>query len=192
MGTRPLRDAPRDLSSIASLEESLILPHFTSDDAFSIGVAIRHRLRSLSNLAAVVSISLANTNNLLFHATSRPGIQPDNDIWVSRKRKTVLRWGVSTWFMHNKFKGDEAEFARKYGLGGEAGSYAIHGGGVPIRVQGVEGIVGVLVVSGLKQQEDHMVVIEALEEFLEQERRGADGSRGLEREGSDGSTLHER
>jgi len=124
----------------------------------------------------VVSISLANSSNLLFHAVSRPGIQPDNDIWVARKRKTVLRWGVSTWFMHNKFKGDEEAFSKKYMLGGEAaGTYAIHGGGVPVRVTGVEGIVGVVVVSGLKQDQDHMVVIEALGEFLEQCGKEASG-----------------
>ncbi|KIW72136.1 hypothetical protein PV04_00356 [Phialophora macrospora] len=168
MSAGPLRTAPRDLPSISRLEDSLLLPHFTADDAFSIGVAIRQRLRALSPNPAVVSISHANSQNLLFHATSRPGIQPDNDIWVARKRKTVQRWCVSTWFMHNKFQGDEAEFARKYalGMGPEAGSYAIHGGGVPVRVKGVEGIVGVVVVSGLKQEEDHMVVVEALEEFV--------------------------
>ncbi len=84
--------------------------------------------------------------------------------------------------MHNKFKGDEGEFARKYALGVEAGGYAIHGGGVPIRVKGVEGIVGVLVVSGLKQQEDHMVVIEALQEFVEQSKKGTDTSSELEKD----------
>ena len=52
-----------------------------------------------------------------------------------------------------------------YMLGQTAGEYAIHGGGVPVRVKGVEGVVGVIVVSGLKQEEDHMVVIEALQMF---------------------------
>ena len=60
----------------------------------------------------------------------------------------------------------EAAFANKYALGATTGEYAIHGGGVPVRVKGVEGVVGVIVVSGLKQEEDHMVVIEALEEFI--------------------------
>ncbi|OAL38466.1 hypothetical protein AYO20_02115 [Fonsecaea nubica] len=182
-GHHPLREAPRDLSEIAEQEERLVLPHFTADDALDIGLSIRNRLRALSHLAAVVSISLANSSNLLFHAVSRPGVQPDNDIWVSRKRKTVLRWGVSTWFMHNKFKGDEEAFARKYMLGGEAGgTFAIHGGGVPVRVKGVEGVVGVVVVSGLKQDQDHMVVIEALEEFIKQcgkeAERGGQGGEG--------------
>jgi len=34
-----------------------------------------------------------------------------------------------------------------------------------VRVKGVEGVVGVIVVSGLKQEEGHMVVIEALQMF---------------------------
>ena len=74
--------------------------------------------------------------------------------------------------MHVKLGGDEGKFAEKYQLTGErAGEYAIHGGGVPVRVRGVEGVVGVVVVSGLKQQEDHMVVVEGVEEF----KRGLEG-----------------
>ena len=38
-------------------------------------------------------------------------------------------------------------------LGESAGDYAIHGGGVPVRVKGVEGVVAVIVVSGLAQHE---------------------------------------
>jgi uncharacterized protein (UPF0303 family) len=68
--------------------------------------------------------------------------------------------------MHNKMQGNEKAFAESYMLGQNAGEYAIHGGGVPVRVEGVEGVVGVTVVNGLKQEEDHQVVVEALEMFL--------------------------
>jgi uncharacterized protein (UPF0303 family) len=69
--------------------------------------------------------------------------------------------------MHVKFEGDERAFAAKYGLGPEeAGRYAIHGGAVPVRVKGVEGVVACVVVSGLKQHEDHGVVVEVMEEYL--------------------------
>lgn len=44
--------------------------------------------------------------------------------------------------------------------------YAIHGGGFPVRVRGVEGIVAVIVVSGLRQDLDHMIIYESLKEFL--------------------------
>jgi len=69
--------------------------------------------------------------------------------------------------MHHKMGGREDTFREKYMLGERAGEYAIHGGGVPVRVRGVEGIVAVVVVSGLKQQEDHQIVVEALEGLME-------------------------
>ena len=68
--------------------------------------------------------------------------------------------------MNVKFGGDEHTFATKFALGVHAGEYAIHGGGVPVRVEGVEGVVAVVVVSGLKQEEDHMVVIEGIEDCI--------------------------
>jgi uncharacterized protein (UPF0303 family) len=44
--------------------------------------------------------------------------------------------------------------------------YAIYGGAVPSRVRGIEGIVAVVVVSGLKQsgREDHGVIVEVIKE----------------------------
>ncbi len=38
--------------------------------------------------------------------------------------------------------------------------------GVPVRVQGYDGVV-VVVVSGLKQEQDHMVVVEGFEECIQ-------------------------
>lgn len=70
--------------------------------------------------------------------------------------------------MGAKFKGDEVAFAAKNALTGErAGEYAIHGGAVPVFVKGVEGLVAVITVSGLAQEEDHGVVVEALRKFKE-------------------------
>lgn len=112
-----------------------------------------------------MNIALANSNQLLFHTVSRTGTAPANDIWVSRKRKAVLRWGMSTYALHIKMNGDEEGFKTRYQLGNSAGEYAIHGGGVPIRVKSVEGIVAVVVVSGLKQEEDHAIAVEALQQL---------------------------
>ena len=69
--------------------------------------------------------------------------------------------------MHNKMKGDEAAFAAKYALGQRAGEFAIHGGGWPVRVRGVEGVVAVVVVSGLKQEQDHGLIVMCVSELLE-------------------------
>jgi uncharacterized protein (UPF0303 family) len=113
----------------------------------------------------VVNIALANSQSVIFHAASRSGILPDNDIWVARKRNTVLRWGVPSWALNNKYKGDAEAFAVKFGLGTKASEFAIYGGGFPVRIKGVEGVVAVIVVSGLKQDQDHQVIVEALEKF---------------------------
>ncbi|KAJ3815249.1 hypothetical protein F5876DRAFT_31097 [Lentinula aff. lateritia] len=156
---------PRDIKTIAEIEQSLTFSSFTADTAWEVGNALRSRLLDFPD-PAVINISLANGNQLLFHSVTRSGTQPDNDSWVARKRATVLRWGCSTWYMHNKLKGDEALFAAKYMLGERAREYAIHGGGFPIRVKGVEGIIGVIVVSGLKQEQDHQVVVETLEHYI--------------------------
>ena len=97
-----------------------------------------------------------------------PGVQPDNEVWVQRKRRSVLRWGCSTWSLNLKFAGDEDVFAAKFGMSrDQAGAYSIHGGGVPIRVRGVEGVVAVVVVSGLKQHEDHGVIVDVVKENWE-------------------------
>ncbi|KZF19725.1 hypothetical protein L228DRAFT_271045 [Xylona heveae TC161] len=180
MSTFTLRDPPNDLTTILSIENKLQLPSFTSDTAFELGSLIRSRLRESFARPAIVSITHANSDQLLFHAVSKPGpagpgtvvggagtvgTAPDNDIWAARKRRTVLRFGTSTWYMRAKC-GTEEAFKAKFALGERAGDYAIHGGGFPVRVRGVEGLVGVIVVSGLKMEEDHQVIVQCLEEYL--------------------------
>lgn len=38
----------------------------------------------------------------------------------------------------------------------------------PIRVRGVEGVVAVVVVSGLKQEQDHGIIVQTVAEMLEE------------------------
>jgi uncharacterized protein (UPF0303 family) len=156
----------RDLDEIDRLDSSLVFPHFTSDTAWTLGNLLRQRLSPLPS-PVVIDISLAQGQHCVFRATTHSGTTPDNDSWVSRKRATVLRFGKSTWFMHNKLQGDEAAFAAKYALGTRAGEYAIHGGGWPVRVRGVEGVAAVVVVSGLKQEQDHGIIVQCVSELLE-------------------------
>jgi uncharacterized protein (UPF0303 family) len=96
-------------------------------------------------------------------STIGSGTNLDNASWVARKTKTVLRFGIPSYALGVKFGGDETMFRKIFGMGEEeAGAYAIHGGAVPVQVKGVEGIAAVIVVSGLKQDEDHGVVVEIL------------------------------
>jgi uncharacterized protein (UPF0303 family) len=158
-----------DLEEIHLIEDSLTFPTFTSQTAWTLGSLLRTKLVAFPK-PTVIDISLAHSNHCLFHCTTHSGTTPDNDHWVARKRNTVLRWGISTWYMHNKFSGDEAGFAAKFALGQHAGQYAIHGGGWPVRVRGVEGIVAVVVVSGLRQEQDHGIIVQTVSEMLEELR----------------------
>ena len=141
------------LEGIAALENSLVFRSFTSDTAFAIGMHIRNRLLATASKPAVVSVSFADPNQLLFHACSKPGTIHENETWITRKRKTVLRWDCSSYLMNRKFGGDEQSFADTYALGAQAGEYAIYGGGVPVRVEGREGVVAVILVSGLAHED---------------------------------------
>jgi uncharacterized protein (UPF0303 family) len=155
------------LDEVIVKQTALQFLHFTFADAWIIGNLLRERLLPHTK-PVVISIlrSPPPLHHVLFQTTTGPGTAPDNDIWVARKARTVFRFGIPTWAMHVKFHGDEKAFAAKYGLGPEeAATYAIHGGAVPITVIGVEGVVAVVVVSGLKQDEDHAVVMEVLEDY---------------------------
>ncbi|KAG5807867.1 hypothetical protein H9Q74_007668 [Fusarium xylarioides] len=167
MAPTPLGTSLSSFAEITAQEKTLVLPHFTAEDAFDIGILIQDRLREVTETAAVINITLANNHQLLFHATSRPGTVPENDNWVARKRNFVLRFGMSTWAGHHLFEmGNEDLFKARFQLGETAGDYAIHGGGFPVCVKGVKGPIAAIVVSGLAQQEDHQVIVESLQVFL--------------------------
>ncbi|KAF5654216.1 hypothetical protein F25303_1597 [Fusarium sp. NRRL 25303] len=163
--TEVILKPPSDLEELKADCDSFTFTSFTTEDAFVLGNLLYARLYpyAVKGKPTVISIALANTSQVVYQTVTGPGTAPDNEQWVRRKRNTVLRFGNSTWFMHNKFKGDEVAFAAKYGIAdSNKGDYAIHGGAIPIRVQGVEGIVAVVVVSGLKQDEDHGVIADVI------------------------------
>lgn len=116
-----------DYDSLVAHERSLLFPSFTASDAFALGSLIRSRIREWLPSAppAVVHIALAS-GNVLFHGITDPprkeqgqGVVPDNDDWIKRKKATVLRWGISSYAMHVKMKGDQEAFAEKYMLAGQ-------------------------------------------------------------------------
>ncbi|PKY03309.1 DUF967 domain protein [Aspergillus campestris IBT 28561] len=188
---RPLPPASTDPVVLTAQESSpsVLFPTFTATTAWTLGLSLRERILSLPSSQrrpALISISLGGaypSPHVVFQCATEPGTVADNEEWVRRKRATVLRWGVSSWLMRRKvlaglgaLEGGEREkevegafvrkFALKSGSGGPADEYAIHGGGFPVRVTGVDGVVGVIVVSGLKQEDDHQVVVETVREFV--------------------------
>jgi hypothetical protein len=117
---RPLAEAPRDLPSITSQEHANTLPYWNATVAFQLGIALRTRLLAFEKPTVINISTISEPGHVLFHAVTHSGTELDNDFWVKRKRNAVIRFGCSTWFLQNKFGGDEEGFARKMGLGGRA------------------------------------------------------------------------
>ena len=99
---------------------------------------------------------------VIFHA-SLPGSTADNDAWIARKARVVLTTGNSTMYERVSAEEQGIDWYATKGLPEE--THAIHGGGLPLNAKGM-GCVGILLISGLPQVQDHLLGVEVLTEFL--------------------------
>jgi len=140
-------------------ERILILPLLDLNEAIEIG-EITKSLADLRTLPIAIEVRLGNWT--IYHV-SLPGSTPENDWWMSRKARTVMLKHHST--MYERVSAEErgVDWHEENNLLDE--THAIHGGGLPLTTKN-EGFVGVLLISGLPQVEDHLLVVEVLTEFL--------------------------
>jgi uncharacterized protein (UPF0303 family) len=113
-----------------------------------------------------VTIDITRGEHQLFHA-SLPGTSADNDEWVKRKVRLVYRFGHSSFYMGQFLKSKGKRIEDSYLI--PESQYAPHGGCFPVIVKGT-GMVGTVTVSGLPQEEDHKLVVQAIREFLAKEQ----------------------
>ena len=147
------------VATLAAEEEDLQFTSFTNDDAWELGTALVEFARRQE---APVAVDISRNHHRLFHV-ALPGATPDNDAWIERKTRVVNRFGHSTLYMRQSSVERGTTFEAEFGL--DPLRYAAHGGGVPVVVRAV-GPVGVVVVSGLPQLEDHRLVVAALRAHL--------------------------
>lgn len=167
--TTPLPfDLPLD--KIDEQEGQCILLGFNADYAFELGSQIRQRAKN-ADKCIVIDITTV-TGLTWFRATSGLGTNLDNQNWVARKRNAVIRFGRSSFFLGCKMRQQGKTLQEAYGVSDT--EYAAHGGGFPIRVNGVEGPVAVVTVSGLPQVEDHTLVFQCLRDFAAQQKKEMD------------------
>jgi uncharacterized protein (UPF0303 family) len=154
-----MSDSFPSVAELAAEEEELQFSSFTNDDAWELGTALRELAR---RQGAPVAIDISRNHHQLFRA-ALPGATPDNDAWIGRKQRVVHRFGHSTLHVRQTFVERGTTFEEQSGL--DPQRYAAHGGGFPVLVRSV-GPVGVLVVSGLPQLEDHRLIVAALRAHL--------------------------
>ncbi|MFI7382966.1 heme-degrading domain-containing protein [Streptomyces sp. NPDC049813] len=148
-----------DVPALEEQERRLVLDSFTYDDAWALGTLLVELARERR---APVAVDITRGGQQLFHA-ALPGSTPDNDAWIARKRRVVERYQSSSYLVGSRFRAKGTTFEDSSRLDPDA--YAAHGGAFPLTVRGA-GVVGVVVVSGLPQIEDHALVVEALERFI--------------------------
>ncbi|MFK4149451.1 heme-degrading domain-containing protein [Streptomyces sp. NPDC004065] len=164
------RSAPEITPTVEELEAEerrLVLRRFTYEDAWALGSLLVELARERQ---APVAVDIHRAGQQLFHA-ALPGSTPDNDAWIARKRRVVERYGSASYLVGARFRAKGSTFEESSRL--DPDRYAAHGGSFPIAVEGA-GVIGAVTVSGLPQLQDHRLVVEALERFVERsgERSG--------------------
>jgi len=146
-------------TQLTNEEEILTLPSLDLAGALEIG-EIAKSLGMARNLPIASEVRLGDW--IIYHA-SLPGSKPENNWWISRKARTVMLKHHST--MYERVSAEErgVDWYEENNLLDE--THAIHGGGLPLITKS-EGFVGVLLISGLPQVEDHLLGVEVLTEFL--------------------------
>ncbi|GEL96405.1 heme-degrading domain-containing protein [Cellulomonas composti] len=151
-------DDDNDLRTlVARLEDeqsTLVLDRFTNDDAWTVGSWL---WRAAVERDLPIVISIRRGEQRLFYA-ARPGTSSDNDAWVERKERLVRRFATASYLVGRRLALSDRPLAE---LGLDPLLYAPDGGCVPVVVRDV-GMVATVTVSGLRQGDDHALVVEAL------------------------------
>ena len=148
-------------TSSGLLQEELLLtlPALDVADAVEIG-EIAKSFGVMRDLPIAVEVRLGDW--IIYHA-SLPGSTVENQRWMDRKARVVMLKHHSTMYERVSAEEREVDWHKENNLLDE--THAIHGGGLPLITKG-DGFVGVLLISGLPQVEDHLLGVEVLTEFL--------------------------
>lgn len=145
------------IGEVERQERELTFDGLDHDDVWDLGSLVVGVARA-RELPIAVAIDLRGQRAFM---AGLPGSSAENDSWIDRKIRTVRDFGESSFLV-----------GRRIEARGEAPDevldtviYAGHGGAFPLRV-GTE-LAGILVISGLPQEEDHALAVECLRLFLQ-------------------------
>jgi len=140
-------------------EQILTLPSLEIIDALEIGEIAKSR-GVTKKFPIAIEVRIGDW--IVYH-TSLPGSKPENDWWIARKARVVMLKHHSTLYERVSAQERGVDWHKENNALDE--THAIHGGGLPLITKN-DGFVGVLLISGLPQVEDHLLGVEVLTEFL--------------------------
>ncbi len=148
------------LEEITVLEKEYQFRKFDALVAFKMGNHLARKAIK-ENLPIIVDIS--TPFQTLYHFANI-GSTANNERFIERKKNTVFLFWHSTLWVSHKVNHDTEAMHRKYGTNDE--EYSILYGGFPIHVKS-QGVVAAICVSGLTQEEDHELAMEAIKYYFE-------------------------
>jgi uncharacterized protein (UPF0303 family) len=151
------------LKQLLAEEQELQFTRFNENTAWQIGSRM---VEQCVKNGLPVTIDITRGDHQLFHASLR-GTCADNDEWVKRKVRLVYRFGHSSFYMGQLLRSKGKSLEEAYLL--PESDYAPHGGCFPVIVKDT-GVIGTITVSGLAQEDDHKLVVQAVRDYLAQEK----------------------
>ena len=133
---------------LLELEKTLVFDTF---DAWNVGQKIVEKVKKDHLLPVRIRIVLDNDIVFQYLMPGKKGVE-----WLNRKQKTVEKYHHSSYFIYL----DQQE---RHVYDENDDSLAICGGGFPLRIQGK--LKGCIIVSGLKHEEDHQLIVDVLKEI---------------------------
>lgn len=147
-----------DEQQVLTQEQQINLAHFTLADVPALIDCARQAAGA--NFEKVVVAVYHGTRLVGFNAGT--ATTSENNRWATRKYHVVAQTQHSSLFEKLHYGNDAAAFYAK--TGNAPADFAFSGGGFPIHVNGY-GYAGALIVSGLKDTEDHDVAYRTLTAF---------------------------
>jgi uncharacterized protein (UPF0303 family) len=144
-------------------EQELQFNRFNETTAWQVGCRL---VEQATQKGLAITVDITRGEHQLFHA-SLPGTAADNDEWIKRKTRLVYRFGHSSFYVGQLLKSKNKTIEEAYLI--PESQYAPHGGCFPVIVNGT-GLVGTITVSGLAQEDDHKLVVQAIRDYLAEER----------------------
>ncbi|CAN7164498.1 heme-degrading domain-containing protein [Duganella sp. LjRoot269] len=147
------------LETLAQQEKELQFAAFDSDTALALGLKVIELARRQGK---AITVNITVNSKVLFHHAMQ-GASADQADWIRRKNNVVARFGRCSFYIgiDHKHRGvafDEIKYL-------DPVDYAANGGAFPITIKDT-GIIGTVTVSGMRQAEDHAMVVEALRAVL--------------------------
>ena len=150
------------LKELLAQEEELQLHHFNNATAWELGNLIKVAAEKLS---VAVSIEVYAFEQVVF-SYAMLGTTKDQQDWIRRKRQSVMRFGHSSYYEGQYSVAKNRDFEAIPHL--DPKEYCAHGGSFPLRIQNC-GIIGAVTVSGLPQETDHQLAIDAMRQIVSQQ-----------------------